>query len=288
MSVSNSYFYKLRTESLLLCLVAVCLTVSLQIHPVSAVLSVGMAALSYMAYGKAGEFRAILRFFLPLGVMLLLFNLLFNRNGVTVLFYLGDFSVTFESVLYAVCASFCLAGAMLWFSFYCLFLDVDRVYRLFAGASRGLGIVFSLSLALVPKTLEKYNQMRSQNAVHTDKSHRLTGIILRLSALISWVFEDAFSTALSMKARGATLPARKQQRQKRKFTVADFLCVAVAALSVAACFSPPLKIAIYPRFVGVQYANGIVWYVPLLLLYAVPCLLKLWEVLKWKFLLQRI
>lgn len=286
--IANSQFYKLRTDSLLLCLVTVCLSVSLRIHPVSGVLSVALAVLSFVAYGKAGELRAVLRFCLPVGVMLILFNLLFNRNGITVLFYLGDISVTLESVLYALCAGLCFAGTMLWFSFYCLFLDVDRVYRLFAGVSRGLGIVFSLSLSLVPKTLEKYNQMRTQNTVHTTKSHRLTGLVLRLSALISWAFEDAFSTALSMKARGATLPARKRQRKKQRFTAADFLCSAVSVLSVAACFSPPFKLEIYPRFAGMQYANGGIWYVPLLLLYGAPCMFKLWEVLKWKFLLQRI
>ena len=56
----------------------------------------------------------------------------------------------------------------------------------------------------------------------------------------------------------------------------------IPALSaIAACFSPPLKLEIYPRFAGAQYLDGAVWYLPLLLLYAVPCMLKLWEVLKW-------
>ncbi len=93
-----------------------------------------------------------------MGAVLVLFNLLFNRNGMTVLFYIGDAAVTLESVLYAVFSALHFTGAVLWFSFYCAFLDADRVYRLFAGTSRGLAVIFSLSMALVPWLLKKMDK----------------------------------------------------------------------------------------------------------------------------------
>ncbi|MGN0520326.1 MAG: energy-coupling factor transporter transmembrane component T [Candidatus Fimenecus sp.] len=287
MNPSRTFFYKLRTDTLLVCMLSVTVTAALRIHPVSGLLSAVTAVLSYVVYGKGRELRSLLRFCAPMGGMLILFNLLFNRNGVTALFYIGDAAVTLEAVLYAVCSALVFTSTVLWFSFYCLFLDCDRVYAFLSRFSRGLGLVVSLSLSLVPKTMEKYNQMRAENTVNADKAHRFTGLILRLSALFSWVFDDAFQTALSMKARGA-LCVQKRQKPKVRWRAADGICILLALSAVVACFSPPLKTAIYPRFAGTQYIDGAVWYLPLLLLYSVPCVCKLWEVFKWKFLLQRI
>lgn len=287
MQPDRTFFYKLHTDTLLVCMLSVTVTAALRIHPVSGILSAVTAVLSYFAYGKKNELLSLLRFCVPMGGMLILFTLLFNRNGVTALFYLGDAAVTLEAVLYAVCSALVFTSTVLWFSFYCLFLDSDRVYVLLARISRGLGIVVSLSLSLIPKTMEKYNKMRTENTVNTDKAHRFTGLILRLSALFSWVFDDAFQTALSMKARGA-LCAGKRAKEKTRVTVADVLCILLAVSAVIACFSPPLKLEIYPRFAGLQYQNGAIWYLPLLGLYAVPCVFKLWEVRKWKFFLQRV
>ncbi|MGN0555030.1 MAG: energy-coupling factor transporter transmembrane component T [Candidatus Fimenecus sp.] len=287
MEPSRTFFYKLRTDTLLVCMLSVTVTAALRIHPVTGGISAVTAVLSYVVYGKGRELRSLLRFCAPMAGMLVLFNLLFNRNGVTALFYLGDAAVTLEAILYAVCAALAFTSTVLWFSFYCLFLDCDRVYAFLARFSRGLGLVVSLSLALVPKTLEKYTQMRTENTVNADKAHRFTGLILRLSALFSWVFDDAFQTALSMKARGA-LCAQKRQNPKVRWHAADGVCMLLALSAIIACFSPPLKTAIYPRFAGAQYIDGAIWYLPLLLFCSVPCVCKLWEVLKWKFILQRI
>lgn len=287
MDPSCTFFYKLRTDTLLVCMLSVTVTAALRIHPVTGVISAVTAVLSYVVYGKGRELRSLLRFCAPMGGMLVLFNLLFNRNGVTALFYIGDAAVTLESVLYAVCAALAFTSTVLWFSFYCSFLDCDRVYAFLARFSQGLGIVVSLSLSLIPKTMEKYTQMRTENTVNADKAHRFTGLILRLSALFSWVFDDAFQTALSMKARGA-LSAQKRQKPKVRWHAADCACMLLDLSAIAACFSPPLKTAIYPRFAGTQYADGAIWYLPLVALYLIPCVCKLWEVLKWKFTLQRI
>lgn len=287
MEPSRTLFYKLHTGVLLFCMLSVTVTAALRIHPVTGVISAVTAALSYVLYGKGRELRSLLRFCAPMGGMLILFNLLFNRNGVTALFYLGDTAVTLESVLYAVCAALAFSSTVLWFSFYCLFLDCDRVYAFLARVSRGLGLVVSLSLSLVPKTLEKYNQMCVENTVNTNKAHRFTGLILRLSALFSWVFDDAFQTALSMKARGA-LCITERQKPKGRWSAVDSVCILLALAAIVSCFSPPFKLEIYPRFLGMQYLNGAIWYIPLSVLCVVPCVCKLWEVLKWKFILQRI
>lgn len=288
MKTDRSFFYRLRTGTLLLLLLAVSLITMLRVHPVVSVLSMCSGALSLLLYGGRGELRALLRFCLPVGILLILFNLVFNRNGVTVLFYIGDAAVTLESILYALFTAFAFCGAVLWFSFFCAFLDSDRVYRLFARFSKGLAVIFSLSLALVPKILDKYEEIKLQDRAGTDKKHRFTQNILQLSALFSWVLADSFETAVSMKARGALLK-EKRQTQKQKATVADILlwilCIACVALMF---FSPPMLSEIYPKFRQEAYLQNNISYIPLFLLYFSPVIFKIWEVTKWKFIARKI
>lgn len=288
MKTDRSFFYRLKTATMLILLLAVSLVTMLRVHPVVSLLSMCSGALSLLLYGGRGELRALLRFCLPVGLLLILFNLVFNRNGVTVLFYIGDAAVTLESVLYALFTAFAFCGAVLWFSFFCAFLDSDRVYRLFARFSKGLAVIFSLSLALVPKILEKYEEIKLQERAETDKKHRFTQNILQLSALFSWVLEDSFETAVSMKARGALLK-EKRQTQKQKATVADILlwilCVACVAIMF---FSPPMLAEIYPKFRQEAYLQNSISYIPLFLLYFSPVIFKIWEVTKWKFIARKI
>lgn len=288
MKTDRSFFYRLKTATMLILLLAVSLVTMLWVHPVVSLLSMCSGALSLLLYGGRGELRALLRFCLPVGLLLILFNLVFNRNGVTVLFYIGDAAVTLESVLYALFTAFAFCGAVLWFSFFCAFLDSDRVYRLFARFSKGLAVIFSLSLALVPKILEKYEEIKLQERAETDKKHRFTQNILQLSALFSWVLEDSFETAVSMKARGALLK-EKRQTQKQKATVADILlwilCVACVAIMF---FSPPMLAEIYPKFRQEAYLQNNISYIPLFLLYFSPVIFKIWEVTKWKFIARKI
>ena len=288
MKTDRSFFYRLRTATLLVLLLAVSLVTMLRVHPVVSLLSACSGALSLLLYGGRGELRALLRFCLTVGLLLILFNLVFNRNGVTVLFYIGDAAVTLESILYALFTAFAFCGAVLWFSFFCAFLDSDRVYRLFARFSKGFAVIFSLSLALVPKILEKYEEIKLQERAETDKKHRFTQNILQLSALFSWVLEDSFETAVSMKARGALLK-EKRQTQKQKATVADILlwilCVACVAIMF---FSPPMLAEIYPKFRQEAYLQNNISYIPLFLLYFSPVIFKIWEVTKWKFIARKI
>ena len=113
MKTDRSFFYRLRTATLLVLLLAVSLVTMLRVHPVVSVISMCSGALSLLLYGGRGELRALLRFCLPVGLLLILFNLVFNRNGVTVLFYIGDAAVTLESILYALFTAFAFCGAVL-------------------------------------------------------------------------------------------------------------------------------------------------------------------------------
>lgn len=285
--MTTTRFYQLHSGTLLLCLCMALFAAAARIHPIGGLLSVGFAVLSFLVYARWQELVQLLRSCLPTAAALLVFNLLFNRNGVTVLFYFGNVPVLFESLLYAVCAAFCFIGTMLWFSFYALFLDSDRVYRLLAGISGALGVVVSLSLAFVPKALEKYAEMQAERVEPQSRGQRFAGLVLRLSALFSWMLEDAFATAVSMKARGA-LCRCKWVRERKPICMADILCILASAGAAIALFAPPMRLTVYPKFMGEQYWTDGGWYLLLAFFYALPAIFRGWEMWKWRCLLQRI
>lgn len=289
MNANRTFLYKLHTGTLLCLMLAVSGVTAFCVHPIVSFLSFLLGTLSFLCYGLREEWRALCRFCLPISVCLILFNVLFNRNGVTVLFYLGDTPVLLESLLYALFAALSFCAVTFWFSFFCIFLDADRIFDFVSGFSKNLAILFSLSLALVPKTLRKYAEIRTENRHADCKKGKLAQMTLNLLALFAWVFEDSFETAISMKARGALLK-KKRKRTIKKLSLQDGL---VFVFSLMMLFSPflfsPLKLQIYPIFRLSAYFEGAsLCYVLLSLLYALPLLYKLWEVLRWKSIQQKI
>ena len=284
MDVQKTFFYKVHTSALLLVMLSVSGITAFCVHPFVSFLSYVLGTLSFLCYDKRKEWCALFRFTAPIGIFLILFNLIFNRNGATVFFYLGDACVTVESILYAVCAAFSFSAITLWFSFFCYFLDADRIFLWCSGISKNFAILFSLSMSLVPKTLKKYEEIKMTGKESENQKAKLRNWMLHMSALFSWVWEDSFETAISMKARGALLK-KKRKTGKCTWRMLDFL---LFFFSLGMLFLPfmasALKQTIYPVFSMNMYWNvkAILPYSLVTILYLIPLFYKLWEAIQWK------
>lgn len=282
MNANRTFFYKLHTGTLLCLMLAVSSVTAFCVHPFVSVLAFLLGTLSFLCYGKVEEWRALCRFCLPIAVCILLFNVLFNRNGVTVLFYIGDTPVLLESFLFAFFSALSFCAVTFWFSFFCLFLDADRIFLFFGGISKNFALLFSLSMALVPKTLEKYAEIKAQANETEDKRKKLTNLVLHLSTLLSWVLEDSFETAVSMKARGALLKKKRKNKNKKISLGNLFLSVFSLIMLLAPFLFAPLKRSIYPIFhLKAYFENALLPYSLLMILYSLPLLFRGWEEIKW-------
>ncbi len=288
MNANRTFFYKLHTGTLLCLMLAVSSVTAFCVHPFVSVLACVLGTLSFLCYGKAKEWRALCRFCLPIAVCILLFNVLFNRNGATVLFYIGDDPVLLESFLFAFFSALSFCAVTFWFSFFCLFLDADRIFLFFGGISKNFALLFSLSMALVPKTLAKYAEIKAQAKETEDKRKKLTNLVLHLATLLSWVLEDSFETAVSMKARGALLK-KKRKTSKRNFSFWNTLLSVFSLMMLLAPFVfAPLKRSIYPIFqLDAYFQNAFLPYSLLMILYSLPLIFKGGEELKWKSIEQK-
>ncbi|MEG0377208.1 MAG: energy-coupling factor transporter transmembrane component T [Eubacterium sp.] len=154
-------------------------------------------------------------YMLPLMIIAMLINPLFNHSGVTILFYLPNGNpITYESIIYGIVMSVMLVTVIIWFSCYNKVMTSDKFIYLFGRIIPALSLILSMVLRFVPKFKAQMKVISNgQKCIGRDVSNG--NIIMRakhgitiLSILITWALENAIETADSMKARGYGLKGR--------------------------------------------------------------------------------
>ncbi len=140
------------------------------LHPAFLGISV-TAALLYLALLKGAK-KALLRLlaFLPMALLIALFNPLFNHEGVTILWYLKSQNpVTLESVLYGAASGMMFLCVLLWFSCYHEVMTSDKFIALFGRILPSASLLLSMTLRFVPRYRVQFGRlMRGQKAVGRD------------------------------------------------------------------------------------------------------------------------
>jgi len=184
-------------------------------HPVFLALSL-LCAFTYSVYlhGKK-TVRFNLRYMLPLLIVTVTFNPLFNHHGATIVAYLPSGNpITLESIVYGIAAAVMLISVITWFSCFNVVMTSDKFVYLFGRVIPALSLIFSIALRLVPHFRIQIGVIsNAQKGIGRDVSN---GNILQkvkhgikiLSILVTWAFENAIETADSMKGRGYGLPGR--------------------------------------------------------------------------------
>ena len=200
---------------------AVVLTL-LSYHPLILGLSFVLAAVSVALYLGLKTLWQSLLWLIPMAAIVVLFNTLFNRRGATELVTVGQYTFTFESLLFGLCIAMMLAAVILWFRLYQEFMTSDRFLYLFAPLAPTMALSIAMVQRWIPLTKYRWQQIRSANKmmsgagvenVHTkDESQAhakrqpslktFRSLTRSLSALMSWSMEDAIEAADSMQARG--------------------------------------------------------------------------------------
>ncbi len=185
------------------------------IHPVSQVISF-VCALAYAVYlNGAKAVRFSLCVILPMILMVVIINPIFNHEGMTILIYLPSGNpLTLESILYGVSSALMLASVITWFSCYTAVMTSDKFVYLFGKVIPALSLVLSMTLRFVPKFKAQFKVVsQAQACVGRDVSdgsilQRLKNAITILSIMVTWSLENAIESADSMKSRGYGLPGR--------------------------------------------------------------------------------
>ena len=159
--------------------------------------------------------RLSLVFLLPMILLIVLVNPVFNHEGMTILTYFPwDNPLTLESIVYGIASAFLLSSTVLWFSSFNAVITSDKVVFLFGRIMPSLSLVISMALRFVPRFSAQMKLVR--NAQHTigrdinegTLFQRIRNAVKILSIMITWSLENAIETADSMKSRGHGLKGR--------------------------------------------------------------------------------
>lgn len=223
---------------------------------------------------------------LPVIVVTMVMNPLFNHQGITTIGYLpGGNPLALESVLYGLLAGVMVASLLVWFLCFGDIMRDDKIAYLFGRIAPSLGLVFSMTLRFVPRFLEQFKKVHQARGRMRKSGGRIREAMAELSGVTTWALENSVDTADSMKARGYGLSGRTAYYPVR-FALRDGVSLLwlflMDALVLIGGWSGQLKFLCFPQIVWKGISWGTLPYLlGFFLLCSYPLLLEFWEVRRW-------
>lgn len=223
-------------------------------------------------------------------------NPLFSKQGMNVLFYIGDLSVTLEALVYGIAIGVMFSSVILWFSILNILLDSDKISYIFSKYTPKIGTIFSVSLGLFPKYIAQYKKIDNnlKGLGLYEKVNWAGKIRLKMhamSTLITWSIEGALTLSDSMSARGYDLKG-KRVFLRYKFCFSD---IVMLLLSVACGITLLVFMVIgatdyyyYPTFKIIAWDSNVWIYFVTYIFMNVYLVLNEWGRIKWQFTISRI
>lgn len=262
-------------------------------NPVCLALSLVCAFVNAVYLNGIKTVKLCLKFILPMALLIILINPVFNHQGVTILTYFPwDNPLTLESIVYGIASAALLSSVVLWFSVFNSVITSDKLVYLFGRIIPSLSLVLSMALRFVPKFSAQFKNVRNaQRCIGRDISNgslinRIKNRIRIISIMLSWSMENAIETADSMKSRGFGLKGRTAY-SIYKFDRRDLiLLIIVAMLGILVSVSVitgVIDFNYYPSIKGnITDALALAIFFLYGILMLIPTILNAREGIRWK------
>jgi len=177
-------------------------------HP--AYLVAGFACgMTYYLLLKGRKGIKLLLILLPLLLIMMLINPLFNTYGATVLGYVFGRPYTLEALIYGAAVASVFLVMMIWFGCYNAVLTSDKFTSLFGNLIPALSLLLVMVLRLIPNLIRKAAQFAGArksigkgSAENASNKEKISDGMTILSALTDWALEGGVVTGDSMRSRG--------------------------------------------------------------------------------------
>lgn len=265
-------------------------------HPVFLAISL-ITSITYsiiLSGSKALKFNIYI--ILPMALVSIIINIVFNHNGQTVVGYLPwDAPITYESIVAGLATAAMIAVVICWFSCYNVIMTSDKFIYIFGKRLPSISLILSMIFRFVPRFKAHFKKtVIAQRCIGYDistgkLSQRIKNLTKVMSVMTSWALENSVETADSMKGRGYGIKGRTNFIIY-KFQKNDLVALIYIILSFAYIFINILKNGVayeyYPT-VNIQMDLTEV-FVAFLLLCAMPIIIEIQEILKWKYFQSQI
>ena len=206
----------------------------------------------------------MLRWQIPVIILISLVNPLFSASGSTELLRIGTHAVYAESLAYGASMGAMFVASVTWFMGAAELLPFDRVMALLGNAAPTVTLMISMAMRLIPrfvrqgKTIDSVQRVARSCALasfagQSPRPDRHLDLRLRLrlsSVLMGWTMEDSLETADAMRARGWGAAARRTTYARFRFGARDARAlVFIAAFALVAMllgYVATTQFAFYP------------------------------------------
>lgn len=236
--------------------IAYCVALACAALMLSAPLPLGAVAVTTVLAGAAAgvgrELRRAALFAVPLGVAVAVVNALVTRNGLTVIWRLGDVpilgrvDVTVEATAYGGILGLRAATLVLCGALYTAAVDPDEVLRLFRRVSFRSALTATLATRMVPLLTRDTRRLGDAQRCRPGPP---AGRVQLLRATTAGILDRALDVAAALEVRGYGT-ARRPPRYRSPYSRHDLAFLASAAavllLAVAARVTDLAPFAAYP------------------------------------------
>lgn len=268
-------------------------------HPVCLAISL-LSGFTYSVMQKGKKaVKTNLIYMIPTLLFASLINPAFNHEGITIIRYLPSGNpLTFESVLYGLCAAIMIVSVICWFSCYTEVMTSDKFIYLFGRIIPSMSLILSMTLRFVPKFSAQLKTVaNAQRCMGRDISkgsiiERAKHGLSILSIMTTWALENGIETADSMKSRGYGHPGRTafsiftfDKRDKKAF----FFIVILGIYTLFGNLMGGMYFRYFPSMKTNEFSVfGLSVFVAYLTLCLCPIIIEIWEVRKWKAIKSKI
>lgn len=151
----------------------------------------------------------ILKFILPMIILITVFNGIFNHYGETVLFVIGDrYNFTLEAIVYGFVSAMKIACMLLWLDCFNENVSNEKIIFLFGRFSPRIALIISMVLRFIPLVRAQSHEIaKAEKGIGNAPESvgfagKMRSASRRLSILVSWTLEKGIDTSDSMRARG--------------------------------------------------------------------------------------
>lgn len=257
---------------------AVCLLAGIR-HPFAGLLVCLVTSVHYFCLAGRRKGFHMLCCSLVAAILCLVINPLLNHRGVTLLFYLGEWRITREAVLYGMHMATVLVASLLLFSCFSHHMTAEKIMTLFGKRLPSFALLFSMTLRFVPRAGRDFRRM---TALHGNRP-------AVWSALLGFSLEDAIERSLSMKDRYFD-SGKRSSYYYRRMNVRDVLFLLFSIVTVAGSYGyqwiTQREVRFFPRL-HIDRLPLWMWAL-LLFFYSLPLIWQGKEELAWYLSRRRI
>ena len=214
-----------------------------------------------------------------------LFNVLFNHQGVTVIWYFPNGNIlTLESLGFGVASGVMLSSVIIWFISVNKIITPEKIICLFGGILPAISLIISMILRFVPEFIRNFKGInQGRIAIGKGEENKFVRLKKTFSAFLRISLENGVKTADSMKAR-CYGGAKRTSFSNYKFAKRDaaLLCIILilGGVTLSGVLWGETKAVYFP---DISFGNiSPLTVIAYLLLCVTPLIFEIWEIIRWK------